>query len=251
MFTVLVMTSDTYTAALKPFMHLFRKYWRGAFPDMGDDTVQEVVVAGFTPPTFLPELGRGVKFDSLGEFKDYPINRWSDSLIEALTHIQNDYVVIMLEDYWLTHTVNLTSVHHAFEYMWNNPNVIKFDLAGDRRYAQDADLKYATYKTLEIIRSKEHSPYHLSLMTGMWKKQHLLEVLVPGWSPWDVEIAGTRSLSARTDLVVVGSHQWPVQHTLAFRGGDIDSLLLGELKIQDQNEMRTLGFFDPWEKPGE
>ena len=76
-----------------------------------------------------------------------------------------------------------------------------------------------------------------------------MSVLRPAWSPWDVEIKGTRILSAMPELTVIGSHQWPIKHTLAFRGGDDKTLLLGELMVQDQTAMRNAGLFEKWEKP--
>lgn len=232
------MTSDKYIHAVRPFLWLMTKYWRPA---------PKVVVAGYSLPPF--GLSENAMFISLGKFEDYPIGRWSDSLHKALSMIPDKHIIIMLEDYWIVHPVDTRAVSLAEDYMVKHPEVIKFDLCADRLYAKDANLHYGKHGFLDLVKSKPGSPYHLSLMTGIWNKGHLMSILKPAWSPWDIEIDGTRVLSTMPELVVVGSHQWPIKHTLAFRGGDENKLILGELHFQDQQALRAAGLFDPWEKP--
>ena len=95
------------------------------------------------------------------------------------------------------------------------------------------------------------SPYHMSLMTGVWRKDNMRKVLINNESPHDIELAGTTRASHEQDLVVLGTRQWPVRHTLGLRGGDHSSLNLSELKPKDVDEMRKLGYFEPWEKRNE
>ncbi len=235
--TILCMTSDKYIYAVRPFLWLLKKYWQ---------PMPAVTVAGFSPPPFaLPD---GVHFISLGEFSAFPIGMWSDALIGALKAMPDEFVTIMLEDYWLIRPVKSALVETAYGYMKTHTSTVKFDLCADRLYAGDANTNYGKYGDLDLVWSRPGSPYHLSLMAGIWNKKHLLSVLKGGWSPWDVEIDGTRVLSRRQDLYVVGSHQWPVKHTLAFRGGDEAALLLHELDGGDIDSLRDLGLLSTWEK---
>lgn len=233
---ILCMTSDKYIEAVRPFLWLLEKYWV---------PTPHVVVAGFTPPSF--ELPDWARFISLGDFDRFPVNRWSDSLRLALLKASDEHIIIMLEDYWLVRPVNVEAVAAAEGYMQTHPSTIKFDLCADRLYAEGANIFYGSYGVLDLVWSKPGSPYHLSLMTGIWNTQHLLAVLQPEWSPWDVEIEGTRVLSRQIDKYVIGSHQWPVKHTLAFRSGDSNTLYLNELQENDVTEMRELGLLNPWE----
>jgi len=233
---VVVMTSDKYLPALGPYAWLARKYW---------STRKEFIVAGFSEPDF--DLPDNFKFVSIGKFSDYPVDKWSDSLIDFLSgHLRNDLFILMLEDYWITRRVNHEAIQLAATYMERHRDIIKFDLAGDRLYAKDANLTFDTFGFLDIVLSAHDSPYHMSLMTGMWRSALLLDFLQRGWSPWDVEIDGTTKLARMDMLNVVGTRQWPIRHTLAFRSGDSSALNLQELKREDVATMTRLGLLSHW-----
>jgi len=89
----------------------------------------------------------------------------------------------------------------------------------------------------------------MSLLCGIWRRDNLLKALVPNETPHEVELIGTTRVSHMQDLLVLGTRQWPVLHTLGLRGGDHSKLKLEELKPRDVEEMRNKGYFDAWEKP--
>lgn len=235
-YKVIVTTSDKYLPALRPFAHLFNKYWSRDI---------DVVVAGFAEPDF--ELPTNFQFVSLGPQKHFPFKMWSNALLKLLGLIEDDVFILMLEDYWLTRHVNLEAVGILYRYAVQFGYVLKMDLCGDRLYAHGANTAYDTVSYLDLVKSMPGSPYHMSLMTGVWRKDNMRKILINNESPHDVEMAGTTRASHEQDLVVLGTRQWPVRHTLGLRGGDHSSLNLGELKTKDVDEMRKLGYFEPWE----
>jgi hypothetical protein len=204
---------------------------------------------GFTQPEF--ELPNNFEFISVGKFEDYPVERWTDAVIKFLEeHVEEELLILMLEDYWLTRRVNHEAISLAAAYMQRYPNILKFDLCADRLYAGGAIRNHDTFGFLDIVKSDPKSAYHMSLMTGMWRKSLLLQLLKQrpskGWSPHDVEIHGTTRLQKMTDLVVVGSEQWPIRHTLGLRALDHTKLKLEELKLSDVHAMTRLGYFAHW-----
>lgn len=243
---VAVLTSDKYIEAVRPFLYLYDKYWKSVSVYKQPD----VTIFGFAPPKWAAKFPSHVKFESLGKFSDYPLSKWSDAFLLAIYKMLEGgrtHSIIMLEDYWITHPVNVVAVDHAWKFMMSYDGVVKFDLCGDRLYSANADLNYGKFGVLNLVKSKPWSPYHLSLMAGIWNLDHLRKIIKPGWSPWDVEIDGTAVLSDMEDLDVIGSHQWPVLHTLAFRSGDIGKIFLEELKLKDQEELSSLGLLRPWQ----
>ena len=82
-YRVVVSTCDKYLPYLKPFIHQFQMYW-------GKD--QQVLVAGFTRPDF--DMPRNFHFHSIGKQKDYPIEKWSDSIIKLLHYIPDETIVL-------------------------------------------------------------------------------------------------------------------------------------------------------------
>ena len=233
---VIVLTSDKYLHALRPFAYLFNEYW-SAF--------QPVLVAGFTPPNF--DLPGNFIFHSIGAFADYPVNRWSDAVIQLLTQIDDETFVIMLEDYWITRSVNQEAVRMLNDYALQFKNVLRIDLTTDRlfaygpHYPQDIpDYGWCGY--LDLVKSDPNLQYHMSMMTAIWRRDNLLRALVPNESPWQVEIDGTARVSKMTDLLVLGTRQWVVRHALGYRGGDSGRADLGQLRTHDREYIKAQGW---------
>ena len=234
-YRILCMTSDKYIDAVRPFMYLLNKHW---VPN------PNVIVAGFTPPTF--DLPSNADFLVIGEPEDYPIKKWSNGLYRALSVLEDEVLVVMLEDYWLTRPVNSAVIKIMYDYMLQFTNVIKVDLRSDRLYAGGADKEYGHAGYVDLVKSMPGSPYHMSLMTGLWNRKLLLSAIRPEWTPWDVEIAGTTVLSHMQELMVLGTKQNPLEHTLAFRGGEHQQLLLDDISEVDVDELTKLGYLNPW-----
>lgn len=226
---VFVLTSDKYLQALKPFAWLFNKYW-------GED--QKVVVAGFAAPDFT--LPANFAFHSIGSQTDYPVGKWSNALIALLGDYHDDVFCLMLEDYWLSRPVNRQAVAMLADYMRQFQYVLKVDLMTDRLYAYGMS-DYGNCGYLDLIRSDPASQYHMSLMTGLWRRDQLLRFLVPDESPWDVELKGTpRVAAAASDVLVIGTRQAPVRNILAHRRGNPNELLLDGLTQSDIEELTRL-----------
>ena len=86
----------------------------------------------------------------------------------------------------------------------------------------------------------------MSLMGGIWSREHMLRVLVANESPWDLEIVGTDRLSHIQDVIVLGTRQWPLRMTLGLRGGDHSKINLDELSQQDVHDLTKMGYFQTW-----
>lgn len=227
---VLVLTSDKYLHALLPFSWLFNRYWGPRQP---------VVVGGFKEPDFT--LPPNFSFMSLGDMADYPVNKWSDGLIKFLGMVPDEIFVFMLEDYWITRPVDTEGVQILYSYMQQFDYVAKIDLCADRLYAFNME-DYGWVNRIDLVKSFRGSPYHMSLMTGLWRKEHLLAHLVPGESPWDVEITGTPRLARNGNVIVLGTRQWPVRHTLAYRNGQMGDPDVSALSPADVEALREKGY---------
>ena len=122
---VLVTTCDHYHSVLKIFIHQFLRHW-------GQD--QEVLILGFARPNY--DLPESFSFKSLGQGEEYPPHRWTDALAKALSSVQDEVFVLMLDDYILTRPVNRAAILILYDYMMQFRDVIKIDLGEDRLYAQ-------------------------------------------------------------------------------------------------------------------
>ena len=230
-YKIYCLTSDKYIQAIRPLAWLMDKHW----PEHPD-----VVVGGFTRPEF--EMPHRFHFHSIGKFADYPVQRWSDSLIKMIKDIGDDVFMLMLEDMWPIRRVHHGVIQMACDYMHQFNYVARFDLTGDRLHAGGVKF-YGKLGDADIVWSDPDSQYHLSMMPALWRKDLLLQALMPNETPWQVELDGTPRLSAMRDrAIVLGTNVWPYKNTLAFRGGDISKLILDD--IPEADEMRALGLFE-------
>lgn len=228
---VYVLTCDKYLKTVEPFAYFFNKYYS---PN------QEVIVCGFTPPDF--ELPPNFSFWSLGKESDYPVDKWSNQLLYVLDRIPDDIFWLMLEDYFITQPVDVDMVERLYEYSSNLTNLLKMDLAAERLYARGS-TDFDTWGDLEFIKSDVNSPYHMSLYVGLWRRDHLLEVLIPNETPWQIEIEGTNRLQEIGErLLVLGTKQWPVHITLFHRSGDPSVKLTDGIAPEDIEYMKQRGW---------
>lgn len=232
MIPVIVVTSDKYMLALRGFMHQFNKYW-------GD--WQDVRIVCFKKPNFyLPD---NFSIYSLGDMANYPVNKWSNSILDYLVlHPEIDRFVLMLEDYWLTRPVDTLAVSMLADYSRQFNNVLKIDLCADRLYA--AGMRdYNFCNRLDLVKSDYNSQYHMSLMAGIWNRDLFMRFVIPDESPWDVELNGTpRVAAAKDEVLVLGTRQWPVRHALIHRNGNSEQYNTSDLALSDVNDLSRLGF---------
>ena len=250
---VYCMSCESYYPTLPGFAHQFNRHW-------GAD--QPVTIVGYGELTYenlyptkkarVDELlPTNFSFLSLGNQEDYPVGKWSDSLIKLLSIIPDDYPCIMFEDYWLVKPVKRDIVDVLYQYMTTTYTVIKMDLCAERMYSAGV-TDFGEIVTgedgtgIEIVKSDYNSPYHMSLMTGIYNRWLMLQVIKPNWSPWDTELIGTPTLAQYEDnILVLGTKQYPVHHTLIHRGGGCKKYLTDELSSIDNEglkAMRELGF---------
>ena len=196
-------------------------------------------------------MPRNFHFHSIGKQEDYPIGKWSDSIIKLLNDIKDETFVFMLEDYWITDTVDKDGVQLLVDYAKANPKVIRIDLTPDRLHTARAQTSESEWKGgklghLDLVRSKSGLPYSRAMITSVWNKQNMLKVLKPGWDPWQVEMQGSYATYLYGDeMEVWGTESIPVPHCVGIRklpeGNGKLWLECGFFKQEDRERMQMLG----------
>lgn len=208
---VIVITSEKMYHCLNPFMYLWDKYAGVSF-----GSPFEIVICGFSMPTPPYHLRKQTEFYSVGQQADWPMSRWSEKLTRILDEVADEQFILMLEDYWLVRQVDICAVKMLFDYAAQFRNVLKIDLATDRLYINGgANFLYGrdTYDNvgyLDLIKSPPGTPYQMSLWGGIWNRDQLRKVLIPGETPQDIEISGTNRVT--DGQLVLGTRQAPLLH---------------------------------------
>lgn len=240
MIQVIVMTSDREPKPLRGFMHLWEKYWSGPFVG---------VVCGFTKPEYMSS---GWRFLKSGEQEDFPPQRWSERLLSVLDTAADDVFMLLLDDYWPIRMIDTVAVRMMYDYMLQFRNVIKFDLGADRLYADGGNKYlwgYGDYETLgylDLIKSNHASAYHMSLWGGLWRRDLMEKIVIPGETAQQIEINGTGRLAQIGDeMLVLGTRQAPLRHINAIQGRNWNyhqTTGITALKPHDRKELEAIGY---------
>lgn len=206
-YQVIVTTCNKSDWTLQAFAYLFNIYYSAS---QKVHIVCESIPDLKLPSNFIFHQSRipGIK-------KGWPRQQWTNGLISYLESIKEQYVLIMLDDYWINRTVDIRGIGTLHEYMTIHKDVLRIDLTGDRLYAQGIE-DIDSYGHYDLI-AAHGSQYQMSLMPGLWNKQLLLEILQPNWTPWEVELSGTSLVNDRPELIVLGTRQWPLRIVNALR----------------------------------
>jgi len=205
---VVVMTSEKYLWTISPFAYLFNIYW---------SSLQEVYLVSDVLPKF--SLPNNFHCHSMNGDRPLPKEEWSNGFIVAMENLRLDQFVLLLDDYWLCRTVDHHGIQTLAQYGREHRDVLRIDLTDDRFFAGD---KYdiGAYGHYDMVETPSTSPYQMSLQAAIWNRDHLLSIMRPGLSPWEVELQISAALHDRKDLRVVGTRQCPIRYANVCQGGD-------------------------------
>lgn len=111
-----------------------------------------------------------------------PDSSWSDTLLAALKRVQEEYVLLWIDDHFVSKSVDSDRVIAA---------VGSFQAAGGNYLRLQALPKPdAAFNDLfGIVRPR--SIYRTSTVASLWRKSILAELLMPGESAWEFETKGS------------------------------------------------------------
>lgn len=186
--------------------YLLKKYW----PQM-----PRPIVGGYTKPGFHLDAD----FISIGRFVDYPVTKWSDGLLDFLGYIEDEYILFLMDDYWLNAPVHHERIMILADYVQTHEQVARLDLTYDRLH----NSHWTDVKTLwgvnDLIMS-DPSPYFFSYQAALWRKSYFSKAIERNETPWQSELAGSGRLF-ETGAHVLGTKYPPLRYTIAVQGGKL------------------------------
>ncbi len=161
------MSCDAYSDLWLPFFNLFWRYW-----------------ADCPWPVYL-----GTNRNSFSDRRVATLmagdGEWSYRLRFCLNRIQSDFVLLLLEDYFLDHSLStgIISEKLAVLIALNGAQLRLFPLPAP-------DRKLPGHPDLGVIHPR--AAYRVSTQAAIWNRAHLLNILVDSESIWDFEWNATR-----------------------------------------------------------
>ena len=167
-FAILVVGFDGYSDLWNPFFELLRKNWENCqYKIYFVTNVKKPVIQGIHVITTESDC------------------QWSTKTVKALNMIDEDFVYLLLEDYFICDKVNENRLEELFDYIIQNDiKYVKtpFKSAIVRKKIPFKDKKdyYCIPKNLE---------YGISLLPGIWDKNYLLGLIGnKDYNPWQFEV---------------------------------------------------------------
>lgn len=165
---ILIPSCDKYSDVWPYFFKLLDKYW----PEVKRHPIYLLSNHNTYPDADIQTI-------RVGEEKS-----WSDNVSFALKHINEKYVLVILEDFLLTSQVDVHSLEQYFCWMKEK------DAGYLRLMANPAPKQILTdCRKLGVI--EKGADYRTSLQVAIWKKALLEEILLTGESPWEFELKGS------------------------------------------------------------
>lgn len=168
--SILVSSCDKYYEAWMPFFTLLDKYWEKCL----------------FPKYLLTET------ISYSDFGVTTINcqskEWSNRLIYALERIDTEYILFLLEDFFIMGTVDNEAINRYISFLENDKSMSVIYLktiAGQN----ETSSKYP-----ELIKMEAGKKYYMNFQAALWRKKDLMGILKPGLSPWAIEEEFSRSV---------------------------------------------------------
>lgn len=232
---IICLTSNEYLNILPGFAYLFNKF----YPN------QEITVVRYEDrPYGLPD---NFKNFAIGQQSNYS---WSGGLKRYLDEIDDEFVLLMLEDYYLDKPVDIDTINLIQKYMVNSPETVKFDLTDDRlkvihnqvsiAYLEDSD------KTFNYIQSEITAPFLASVQAAIWRVDFLKAILNTKDNPWQFEKnPRTKKYLKEHNGVILGCVNPPMSYINAV-GGEGNKPGQYDLKKIPQWMIDELKFNNVW-----
>ena len=170
---LVVLSCDAYRDLWPACLELHRRYWPDCpYPRvLVSETIPFVAEFGAAPPPRSIRVGAGLT--------------WSQLVASALRQIDEEYVLLMLDDFFLTRAIDSAAVE-----------ALRRDLVAlGGAYLRLGSRPRPTRAVPGFPHLGEHERgfrFRTSLQPAFWRRDDLLGLLRPDESPWDFERDATR-----------------------------------------------------------
>lgn len=172
---LIVSSCDKCCDLWQPFFYLIKKNW----PDFN-----RKVYLCTDSKTFAYE-----GFDIACPLRMPSGSTWSENLMTLLKGMDEEYVLLMLEDFWLKENVNEEQLNQCEEIMMSDPTIGFICLVHQLDPSPDNP---ASEKYPNLIEYGRLTPYRVTTQAGLWRRDYLLRLLRIHESAWWFEMFGSK-----------------------------------------------------------
>lgn len=172
-YSFVLSSCDNYSDLWNPFFHQLKKYWKG-----------------FDYDVYLCTESKKYQMEGLRVHCPLNVprsNTWSENLIELLEHIETEYVIFMLDDFWLKKPVDTEKLAEIMETFDKDKNIGFLCLLH-----QPASVLPVSKEYPMLVEYPRKAKYRITTQVGLWRKDYFLKILRSHESAWQFEIYGNK-----------------------------------------------------------
>ena len=196
--TTVIGSCDSYSSLWKNFDILFKRYWKVDTTNIFVSETKSILYTGYD--NILPGLGLP----------------WGHRMLQALDTVTTPYVCFILEDYYLTESINETFIQEHIDVLEKyNAHKVMFD----KLYP--AGVYDLTWLTDDLYQFNNHSAYLNSVQPAIWRTDYLKLVLQPNQTPWQFELDGNTITQTYNPTIILKARENSIYFNYARVGGRV------------------------------
>jgi hypothetical protein len=148
---------------------------------------------------------------SVGDVKviTVPSESFSERIHFSVREIEADYIVLLLDDYFLTKKINNDKINYIVEFMIKN----KVDYV--RVFKVPRQKKKKMEPNSELYKIDLNINYAVNLQPGIWRKEALLNISEGNMNPWEFEVSmRKKSIKKGYNCYATLGNELPFEHGL-------------------------------------
>lgn len=179
--TLLLCSCDAYEDTWVPFFTLLQRQW----PQFDLPIVLNTEHKVFTFPGF------DICTINQRYTKSIP---WGQRMVDCLANIDTEYVLLMLDDFFLCESVDDTRFRQTLEWMRTDPKIASFcfHIIKDKNNVPDSRFP-------GFVKRPLRGEYRFNCQAGLWNTKQLANSIRPNENPWVWETLGNRR-SFKSDM---------------------------------------------------
>lgn len=159
---IVVLSCDKSEDLFEPFRHCIEKYYKGH---------PEII--------YITETIQNPYYKTI--CKNYPLEKWTRKIREALEEIDDEQILIMMDDCFIRKPVDEERIKYLSTKLSGNIAMFEFEKCYDPN-----DIE----TNIKGMKKRQHgAEYEVSINCGLWDRKKLIDVLKGEHDPWYVEFA--------------------------------------------------------------
>ncbi len=171
--TLVVSSCDRYSDIWDPFFTLLKRYW--------DPKIPVVLVTESRKYSFP-----GLDIRTLDLYQEGARPSWSELQMKALAKIDTEFVLFLLDDFFLEAAVREERIGECLEWMKQDPEIACFNFTP----VMHGENLPCGYPGFELRPQK--GEYRLNCQAALWRRETLLHDMRPHENAWIFETLGSR-----------------------------------------------------------